>query len=235
VACVLMAVYALSVKVTLAGEPVADLYWLYRKLEFVTQPFRASGRFIWPLHYLALLAAVWGVTRLVGTSRPSTATALLAVAVTLQAADFKADPMMLAEKHFRQAPAQALAIAEGRYRHMAIYPMQVLGACGGAYEEDHVYRFMLEAYRLKTTFNSGIFARLPLARTQQACGDMFRDVEAGRLDPHTIYIVSAPSVARLREAGAACGRWDGDWICVSRDSDETFRAYVETGKIIDRK
>ncbi len=244
VACVLMSIYALSAKVTLAGEQVASLRRLYRSLTFITEPFRASGRFIWPLHYLALLGGIWGTTRILGhsqvsaalgPSRRSAATAILAVAVALQATDFKGNALMFAEKPFRQASAAALAPARGRYQHMAIYPMQVLGACGDKYEEDHVYRFMLEAYRLKTTFNSGIFARLPLARMQEACGDLFRAVDAGRLDAHTIYIVSPSFVPGFKDAGAACGRFDGDWYCVSRDSDETYRTYLETGKIIDRK
>jgi hypothetical protein len=118
---------------------------------------------------------------------------------------------------------------------MAIYPMQVLGACGNPYEEDHVYRFMLEAYRLNLTFNSGIFARRPGLRVQQACGDLFRTVDAGLMDPQTIYVVSPSSLPRLKELGAACGRLDGDWICVSRDSDETFRTYLETGLVTGKR
>ena len=53
---------------------------------------------------------------------------------------------------------------------------------------------------------------------------------AQTLDAQTIYVVSPAHVPRFKSAGAACGRFDGDWICVSRDSDETFRTYVETGK-----
>jgi len=230
-ACVLMGVYALSVKVTLMGVQVARLHGLYDRFHIVTNAFRSSGRFIWPLHYLTLLVGVWGATRIAGPSRRAVGTALLAVAVLLQAYDFNADPQTFATKPFRQAPVQDFDVAAGRYRHMAMYPMQVLAACGDTYEEDHVYRYMLEAYRLRTTFNSGIFARLPLERVQRACADLSLAVEDGRLDPDTIYVVSPGSVASMTRADAVCGRFDGDWICVSRDSDAVFRRYLETGRV----
>jgi hypothetical protein len=69
----------------------------------------------------------------------------------------------------------------------------------------------------------------------RACGDFYRGVDAGGLDPQTIYIASPWTVDHLKELGASCGRFDGDWVCVSKDSDEAFRTYVATGKIIDRK
>ena len=226
-ACLLLAAYSLSDHITFHNKQVASLAGLYGHLSFITGPFRASGRFIWPLHYLAMLAGVWGVTRLF-PNRPA-ATVALGVVVLLEAADYKPARWMLEEKHFREASA-GLSIATGRYQHMAVYPMQVLGACGSEYEEDHVYRYMLAAYRLKLTFNSGIFARLPLERTVQLCADTNRAVEDGRLDPQTVYVVSSWYVDHLREAGAVCGRFDGDTICVSRDSDAEFRALLETGR-----
>lgn len=235
-ACVVMAVYSLSTKVTFVEHQVARLHTLLDRFEFITKPFRASGRFIWPLHYLVMLAGLWGVTRLFGGKRPaSVGTAVLAVIVIVQATDYKNQPTMLAEKHFREAPVKDFELAKGHYQHMAVYPTQILGACGSAYEEDYVYRYMLEAYRLNLTFNSGIFARVPLDRMQQACGDLYRSVDAGKLDPQTIYIASPWTLAHLKEIGAVCGRFDGDWVCVSRDSDEAFRTYLETGQVIPRK
>jgi len=76
---------------------------------------------------------------------------------------------------------------------------------------------------------------VPLDRMQRSCGDSYRSVDAGALDPQTIYVASPWTVTHMKELGAACGRSDGDWICVSRDSDEVFRTYLETGKVIERK
>ena len=235
--CLLMAVYALSAKVTLANEQVGRLHHVFDHLDIITKPFRASGRFIWPLHYLMMLTAVWGAAHVFGSLKQTTAVAGVALAaiVAAQAIDLRPDLQILADKNFRQAPHVALEPADGHYRHLAIFPAQILGACGGLYEEDYVYRFMLEAYRLHTTYNSGVFARVPLEQIQRSCGDFYRAVDAGQLDPQTIYVVAPWTMPHMKELGAACGRFDGDWLCVSRDSDEVFRTYLDTGKIVPRK
>jgi hypothetical protein len=234
VAGVLMGVYALSWNITAAGHTVARASWLYDSLSIVTGPFRASGRFIWPAHYLLLLFGIWGASRLTRSSRPSAATAVLAVLVLLQATDLRMDSLFTAQKKLRPVPFDDFKLALGHYRHLAVYPMQVMGACGGTYDETHVYRYMLHAYRMKTTYNSGIYARLPTGLVAEACAQLDRDVMAGTLDAQTIYVVAPSSVPTFKAAGAACGRFDGDWICVSRDSDEVFRTYVDTGRVIAR-
>ena len=222
--------YALSATVTLAGSPVLDLGWLYQPVIGLVTPFRASGRFIWALHYLTLLFGVWGATRILGPSRLAAGTALLALAVALQAADLEVDSSWAATKKFRQAPAAELALATGRYTHMALYPMQVLGVCGDPYEEEHVYRFMMLAYRLQMTFNSGIYARVQADRIGAECARLDRKVNAGELDPKTLYVVTPAAVPLFRDARASCGRFDGDWLCVAKDSDKSFRRLLDTGK-----
>jgi len=42
--------------------------------------------------------------------------------------------------------------------------------------------------------------------------------------------VAPAYLERFRAIGAACGRFDGDWICVGVHSDERFRTLVATGK-----
>jgi hypothetical protein len=233
-ACALMGVYALSSSITIAGRDLIDLGWLYRPIAPIVAPFRASGRFIWPLHYLLLTFGVWGLLRAFGPARQAAGTALLGLAVALQAGDMRVDTWWASPKTFRQASTVDFRLAAGRYRHLALAPMQVFGVCSDAWDEDHVYRFMLVAYRLKLTYNSGIFARMPAADVRAACQAIDRTIDAGRLDPDTIYIVHPDRVPGLRTSGAACGRSDGDWICVARDSDPVFRTYVETGQIIGR-
>ncbi len=94
-----------------------------------------------------------------------------------------------------------------------------------------MYRFMLLAHRLKLTFNSGIYARLDVQKVQAACETQNRSIDAGTLDPETIYVAAADEVERFKARGdAACGRWDGNWICVSRTGNPRFASYIETGK-----
>ena len=229
IACLLLALYALSSDIRFDGTLVLRIRRIYDQMKPVTSAFRASGRFIWPLHYLVLLAGLWGLTRLTVRGRQTIATGILTVAVMLQAVDFRLDPVGK-NKHFRLAPDAGLQLARGHFRHMAVYPMQILGGCGETYQEDHVYRWMYEAYKLNLTYNSGIFARYSWDAAQAECRHLRLTVESGNLDRQTIYVVAKDETPWFTRAGAACGRFDGDWLCVSKDSDERFRTLVATGK-----
>jgi len=229
-ACVLLGCYALSSQIRLAGNTILDVSLVYAPFTSVVSAFRASGRFIWPLHYLALLAGIWGAIRIGQRRNASIGAVVLVVVVVLQVTDVRLDRFWLAPKQFRQAPAEAFALAQGKFRHLALLPMQVLGVCGDPYEEDHVYRFMLLAYRLKLTYNSGIYARVDAPRISQACLALEQNLDAGKTDPATIYVVAPAYVERFQAIGGACGRFNGDWICVGKESDERFRTMVATGK-----
>ena len=52
------------------------------------------------------------------------------------------------------------------------------------------------------------------------------EIKGGFLDQQTIYVVSPDYLPDFQKASAACGRVDGDWICVSRFSDEGFRQHL---------
>ena len=158
--------------------------------------------------------------------RPAAGTALLAVLVVLQVSDLRMDAWWSSPKNFRQAPAAELAPAVGRYKHLALYPMQVLGACTDPYEDDHVYRFMMLAYRLKLTFNSGTYARIDAPAVRRACEALDQRIAEGRTDPETIYVVKRESVERFRQFGAICRGFDGDWLCVDKNSDAEFREFM---------
>lgn len=228
--CVLLGVFALSQHVRFAGTEVVTMGRLYSPFKSLASTFRASGRFIWPMHYLILLAGVWGVLHLAARVWRRGGVAALGVVVALQAVDLNFDPQRLEAKAFRQAPVSAFPLTSGAFDHMALAPMQVLNVCGDPYEEQHVYRFMQLASRLKLTFNSGLFARVNSGPVEKVCVALEQSINAGTLDARTLYVVAPASLDRFKAIGAACGRVDGDWICSSRDSDERFRRYLETGK-----
>jgi hypothetical protein len=84
---------------------------------------------------------------------------------------------------------------------------------------------------LNLTFNSGIYARLDVRKAQAACESQKRSVDAGQFDPETIYVASVSEMERFKASGdAACGRWDGNWFCVSRSAHPRFATYISTGK-----
>lgn len=226
VACVLLAVFALSENIRLAGEQVARMHTLYKSFPAVTGALRASGRFIWPLHYLLLLFGIWGATKIGGLSRARVGTIVLAALVVVQAADLKIETALLRPKGFHETPLADFAPAAGRFRHLALYPMLIEGVCANDYQEHLVYRLMLSAARLHLTFNSGTFARRPEDRLLMACQDLDHKVEAGELDRETIYVVSPSALPQFAAAQAACGRIDGENVCVSREADEGFRTHL---------
>jgi hypothetical protein len=220
----LMAAYSVSTVITFGTRAVLR----FDSLTPFFTPFRASGRFIWAFHYLLLLFGIWGATRAFGRSRRAQAVAVgvLAAAVVVQAADFQMDPYWLSQKNFKPVPIANLRIAVGHYRHVVLVPMRVHDVCGED-REDHVYRYMYLAYRLGSTYNSGIFARLSRDTVSAACQHQEEEIAEGRLDPGTIYVADADAVAPLQKAGAACGRFGEPWVCVSRDSDAAFGRYLE--------
>jgi hypothetical protein len=230
-ACVLLFIYALSVEVKFAGTEVATLGHLYGPLKPFIQPFRSSGRFVWPLSYLMLTFGIWGVTRLFGREDTRKATAAMAIVVALQAGDLRVDRWWLTHTSPMNLMLMPFEPSRGHYKHLALAPAQVMGACGDKYDEDYVYRFMLLAHRLGLTFNSGIYARLDKEQVHAACEAQNRSVTEATLDPETIYIPSAKEMERFKTSGkAVCSKWDGNWICVSRDSNQRYVTFIETGK-----
>jgi len=224
-ACTLLSVYALSSIVTIAGHRLLTLTSVYRPVEGVVEAFRSSGRFVWPLHYLALTAGVWGCVSAAGARR-RLATTLLAIALVAQATDLRGVGPLGVPAALRPLSAPGWPLVIGRYHHLAMVPMQVVNACPGQFPPEDAIRFMLQAYRLGLTFNSGVFARFDTAKVRAACQQVERHVVEGTLDPQTIYVVSLPYLDRFRRAGASCGILDGDWICVAAQSDALFRAHL---------
>jgi len=167
-----------------------------------------------------------------GKSRQHMATAALAVIVVLQGTDLDTQGMWGRQTSEKQIAIDPYSMAVGKYQHLALAPMQVLGVCGDPYQETYVYRFMLLAHRLHMTFNSGIFARVDSKKVRAACEAVNRSVDDGTLDKQTVYIASSDEIERFKRINAACGRWNGHWICVSRDSDTRFATFIETGKDI---
>jgi len=229
-ACLLLFLYALSVQVKFAGTQVATLGHLYGPLTPLIRPFRSSGRFIWPINYLGLTFGIWGVTRLFGREGMRKATLAMAIVVALQAGDLRVDRWWLTNTSPMNLKLMPFEPSRGHYKHLALAPPQVMGACGDKYDEDYVYRFMLLAHRLRVTFNSGIYARLDVKQTQAYCEAQRRSVDQATLDPETIYIPSVKELERFKASGkAACSKWDGNWICVSRDSYPRYVTFIDTG------
>ncbi|MBL0698592.1 DUF6311 domain-containing protein [Comamonas sp. JC664] len=217
VAVLLLAVYALSSRVTWAGQTVVDLGAVYEPFSRLTSAFRASGRFIWPLSY-----AVMGGALLLGLrqwrDRAWVGTAALAVAVAVQAYDVREDKSELRRRPdgFRRLTAPEWAELKGHYRHLALFPPQVQWVC--PYNEPLVNSAGYLAYRLGLTFNSGYVTRTPPAMAEQCNATM----RPGGLDADTVYVVVRQQVGNFLRAGARCGLLDGLPVCVAGARTDAF-------------
>jgi hypothetical protein len=215
----------MSSTITIGGSPIFDLGRVYSPFSSLVAAFRSSGRFIWPLHYLIITGTILASLRAL-RSRPRRAGALLAAAVALQVADAQVTTATFTRPQFTRLQLEGWELAAGGYQHLALFPMQVRDACPGSREPLHVIRYMFQAYRLRLTFNSGYFARVPVGRVREACAELARSVERRTLEKRTIYVVAPEAVSLFKRAGAVCAKLEGEVVCVASGGHPAFREYL---------
>ncbi|WP_242588895.1 DUF6311 domain-containing protein [Corallococcus macrosporus] len=216
VVVLLMAVYALSSRVTWLGHPVAELDALYAPLTKMTNAFRASGRFVWPLHYLLVVGAVLLVARL-WRDVPAVAVAALAAVLAVQAYDVReAKSALFKPVRFQRLKSADWDALKGAYQHLALFPPHVQWVC--RYDEPLVNALAYQAYRLKLTFNSGYASRTPEALTAECHAPL----PPGGLDASTAYVVLPEHLRPFLDAGARCGAVEGLPVCVVAGNTDAF-------------
>ncbi|AKQ63292.1 hypothetical protein A176_000204 [Myxococcus hansupus] len=217
VAALLLALYALSSRVTWTGQTVMDLGAVYEPFSRLTSAFRASGRFIWPLSYAVMGGALLLWLRQ-WRDRAWVRTAALAVVVAVQAYDVREDKSELRRRPdgFRRLAAPEWAEMKGHYKHLALFPPQVQWVC--PYNEPLVNAAGYMAYRLGLTFNSGYVTRTPPSIAEECNATM----RPGGLDADTVYVVVRQQVGNFLRAGARCGVLEGLPVCVAGARTDAF-------------
>ena len=224
-----MALFAVSPVVHAAGREVVSWHRVARALQPIAGAIHSSGRFIWPLYYLLLAAALAGIAR--GLRRwPAVATSVVALAVALQLADL--GPRAVGA-HFRPSRwmlrAPEWALARGRYDLVALYPPLVVGVwsrCRGLeWGDDEAWVPLAEmAYEQRMAINSAQLARGFGKRLEVGCDALARAVESGRFPTRTVFVVHPSKLASFQgRPGAACGRVEGYHVCVASAQDDAFR------------
>lgn len=203
---------------------------------------RSSGRFVWPLHYLATLAAVGAVVTAL-RARPRLATGVLLGALALQAADVRpAVARSFDESGDRPAdPAPWAAAASSGYRHLSLIPPQLMDGAGPVAPEacgdrplwapDHWAWIGALAARSGLTTNSGYLARVDVAGFERSCLQESGAILAGRLEPSTIYVIHPSAAGAFRAARATCGRVGGAWACVDGARTDPFSRALRAAPI----
>jgi Family of unknown function (DUF6311) len=252
--CLLFALYALSSPVTMAGVPLLTLEAVYRPFADLADAFRASGRFIWPLHYLVMIGGIGLWIRAVRHSRLMLSLTL-AIALAVQLADAHAAAMDIRKyiARFRIDVPNLSAMtgwkqAAGAYDHLVLYPPQVWAGTyqgcvtldyTGAYPSAEVY-FMkyfapltYYAYRLTLTFNSGYVARINAAQMRQYCEEFDSLIHTGNIREDTIYVVHDAfwEIFPRTSLKVVCGRLSVYIACVSDQRHNAFRNLLEYHKI----
>ncbi|QDF07536.1 hypothetical protein BHS04_30690 [Myxococcus xanthus] len=208
--------FALSSRITLQGELIADLTGLYAPVMRWVEPFRSSGRFVWPLYYLLALGSSLA---LISLPRPTVAPSLLALALVLQAFDVNLGRGHQAKEGpaWNTQPSEALREAAVGRKHLVLYPPQMHDGSGRGCRAGPMdfHRWAYRAYRLGLTFNSGYVARLDDSRAQPYCLGLDDDIRAGKLDPETLYLSIPQRLHEFRAIrGTRCVQEERLWMCV---------------------
>ncbi|WP_164000798.1 DUF6311 domain-containing protein [Pyxidicoccus caerfyrddinensis] len=217
----LLTLLAFSTTMTAGGITVLTMRRLAEPLMPVLGIFRASGRFIWPLHYLVLTGilalATWRWRR-----HPALATGLMLGAVVLQVVDTE---RLWARNRFRTAPWPRLRAPEWEgvdifYRHVVLFPPSIHGSAEPCVEstfaQDAYVRLGDLAYRKGMSTNSGYAARINENHVAAVCASLKADVEHGRLAEDTLYVVDPPRLELFQRQGerVTCGELEGFTVCV---------------------
>lgn len=186
VVALLLAVYSLSTRITFGAHTLIDIrqpHWL----SALTGIFRASGRFVWPLTYLLITAAIVTIARALPTRW---ATGLLLGALLLQGADL-GDKLQEFRRHFREPQPYVSPLADPAWSE-DLAGVRRLVVMTDQWQGDTWLPFALLAARHGLATNAAYLARDDVAGRQRWLGEQRRRVDAGRPDPETLYVFDRP-------------------------------------------
>lgn len=211
-AAITMFVFALGPVVTAAGMTLIDSDWL--KGLPVYAVFRSCGRFIWPLHYLLLVAALLVVAR---GDRRIAIPALVAVCLT-QIADLRIHDDF-GERRMRRPELATARLVDPRWAtwtagrdHLELVP-----AYGCGKNVTHWLPTADLAVRHRMTLNGGYVARLDSARWQRYCVGKQELLERGDRRADTLYVVHDAELSAFQASAHTalhCEVIDGLNACV---------------------
>lgn len=213
-ACLLMAAYAPSNIVTVAGKPIANLTAFYSKFGQWPSVFRSSGRFVWPLFAALTLIAALAAARI---RRPWLRQWVLLLGVLVQFVDFDPTRGPLNKVYPAFTPFQDPTWSLIRdYDKVVIHPIQIQWTC--PFDHHLVARLSWEAYRAKKSINSGHVGRPPPGT------DCQKHLTPAELDDRTVYVPYFKEfIGDFTNAGFVCGPVEGYLVCVSPTRQTSLR------------
>lgn len=216
-----MALFALGPSIRLGAWEVATARHAVAWLEPLPSVFRASGRFVWPLHYAIILGTVAWIARLLPV-RASFAAILVAGFVQLaDGAHFHAGNDAAAQgERTRWNPLRSpvwRAAGDGFDEIRLVPPYFHESECATSDHPPYFYvPFAFLAGTQHMRINSGHLSRQPAAALERACRDTEDEIAIGRVDPRVLYVVTDDAMERFTAARlglATCGRLDAFSVC----------------------
>jgi len=201
VLCLLLALLAFSIQWRVFGTEILNLDTLTKPLRPILDPLRSSGRFIWPVHYLLLVAILFASWRFMPLPRWALV-ALWVACLALQMGDAKrnAVPAKNHRADWYHMQDEVLApLAQGKTK-LALHPI-MLWSNGPGCDADEWPRNIFQqalyfAYRHRLAMNGGYIARSS-KQHQQACEDFPKTIAEGKFAKDTLYLVHPRRVADI--------------------------------------
>lgn len=225
IAAVLMGFFAFSDHIWVAGDLVMTTRRLYDWVRPVIGPFRASGRFIWPLFYVVLVGILALALRQ-RVARPAITSLLLLGAVVVQAAEVRSGTEF-GHRTWARVESPAWDSLGPTYKHLVVYAPYFAFAPPSCEPTFFSYEDVLEladlAYRKRLTLNSAYVARTSLPALDVYCEQLRTEVARGIFAHDTVYVVGPDWIDLFRQRGLTCGILDGFHVCVSDMVASPFR------------
>lgn len=231
------ATFALSSHVRLGDRELIDLSAPYAFLDPLPSMLRASGRFVWPLYYVVLFAALASLRRRVPGRTTYVAIVLLALCVQLidgwprYATQDVA--LMALTNPYRPLRSPAWRRIGGEYREIPLIPPQIVDTdCDeGAYPRFHYMPFAFVAGLEGMRINSGHLSRYA-GDVVARCREQTDAALARRLEPDVVYVLSPRVLAGSglgSSRAARCGVVDGNAVCVAAGRDTELARSLAAG------
>jgi hypothetical protein len=211
--------FALGERIFVGSFWLIDMEWFWNRLSYISQSFRACGRFIWPTYYVLMLMIPVAIFR---TQQLKRARLLLGIALIVQAVEI--GPWLL-NRSLRYPLGNRMKITKDLWlqeisgkKHIQLVPPAIEhGPCEGK-PKDQWYEwveFANIAAHNHLTINSGYLARYDRLTTVLMCGAHWTQFILGPLANDTLYIVRRGYEDELPTIGddRTCKTIDGFIAC----------------------
>jgi len=207
--------------VTVGGHSILDLSRALSRFELIFSWIRANGRLIWPLHLMAMLAAVLSLRNFEG--RKIGLALVLVGGIGLQIVD--SSPRLWAKRENDESPSRlAAALSADSVMHRDVQEFALVPAylqsgsgihCGGNRVSDRWIEPALIAARRGWRFNSGYLARIDLIEAERACAASTVEAVLETAQRDRLFLVTARQARTLSgNDDSRCSRIArNEWIC----------------------